>query len=439
VIRDDGPLGDGRILVGVGLALGVATLATRTLVASGSLVRVGPRLKPKPEPELTSLKLAIEESASRILQLHEKLVTSRGVLDDYAGQWGLTESEAQERVVETRRIENEIRTILSRQAEAIRLRDGLERFDISAVLLDRDPPLRLDFFVVGKGDRKQGRGTRAMQDLTRFADALGWKTILSPEPIPRQGTTSRDRLVRFYKRFGFVENRDRNKDFRFMEGMWREPLLWRYHRGFPLGPPAKGSPARVEGSSARAEGSSARSDRRKEKKEHDAIVALARKIRAEKYTSCPAQGACFWHALAVIEAAKRHGRRLVLQAGSASWRRVPERLDDGVSATHFSYVWEPDSPLTRAIIARFFAGDTRMLPEMHVWAGDPATQELVDITTRYWPEQCKSLTGEDWLGPLPPDYLWTTARDLPDDAVYEPDMRATMLAGKIAMLQGWKP
>jgi hypothetical protein len=63
-----------------------------------------------------------------------------------------------------------------------------------------------------------------MEALCAFADRHGLRIIVSPADKNDDGTTSRARLVRFYKRFGFVENRGRRKDFRISEGMYREPL-----------------------------------------------------------------------------------------------------------------------------------------------------------------------------------------------------------------------
>lgn len=79
-------------------------------------------------------------------------------------------------------------------------------------------------FVVPKSEQKQGLGTAAMNDLIQYADANGQRLILSPAlKDDNKGTTSRARLVKFYKRFGFVENKGRNKSFEISAGMYREP------------------------------------------------------------------------------------------------------------------------------------------------------------------------------------------------------------------------
>ena len=82
----------------------------------------------------------------------------------------------------------------------------------------------LDTLIVPKGQRKQGIGTAVMQDLIGYADSIGKRLELSPGiKDSYHGTTSRRRLINFYKRFGFLENKGRNKDYSTSKGMYREP------------------------------------------------------------------------------------------------------------------------------------------------------------------------------------------------------------------------
>lgn len=68
--------------------------------------------------------------------------------------------------------------------------------------------------VVPKDRRSEGVGSAIMEALARFADEHGRPMKLTPAHEDNLwGTTSRARLVKFYKRFGFVENKGRNKDF----------------------------------------------------------------------------------------------------------------------------------------------------------------------------------------------------------------------------------
>lgn len=152
----------------------------------------------------------------------------------------------------------------------------------------------------------------------------------------------------------------------------------------------------------------------------EASVAAAQRIRRLGISE---QGACLLYAGATVTTAAAHGRHLVLQAGTALWPRVRPEQDDGVSSTHFGYEWDPPN-VTRHLMA----GN---MPEMHVWAGDPLTQELIDLTTGHFPAQCKALIGAAWPGDLPPAIWWGPAKDLPEGALYEPNRDATLLAHQL--------
>lgn len=78
----------------------------------------------------------------------------------------------------------------------------------------------LSRIVVPKELRGQGIGSTVMQDLIDYADQLGKQVRLSPTSDFGGSPT---RLKKFYKEFGFVENRGRNKDFSTRETMIRNP------------------------------------------------------------------------------------------------------------------------------------------------------------------------------------------------------------------------
>jgi len=95
-----------------------------------------------------------------------------------------------------------------------------------AALYRRKPDfvVKLYDIEVPKEQRKRGVGTAIMEALVRFADERNYSIILEPARHGYEGgTTSRARLVRFYKRFGFVENKGRHKDFTLPPGMVRRP------------------------------------------------------------------------------------------------------------------------------------------------------------------------------------------------------------------------
>jgi hypothetical protein len=97
---------------------------------------------------------------------------------------------------------------------------GLETFDLHMSGDD----IKLNLLGVKKDNRKEGVGSEAMKRLTQFADRHDKRIILSPGlKDDNHGTTSRSRLVKFYKRFGFRENKGRNIDFTISAGMVRDP------------------------------------------------------------------------------------------------------------------------------------------------------------------------------------------------------------------------
>lgn len=81
--------------------------------------------------------------------------------------------------------------------------------------------LHLSRIEVTKNLRGQGLGTRAMEDLVGLADHYGMLMTLSP--ATDFGATSKERLKRFYRRFGFVSNKGRHKDFTLWDSMYRLP------------------------------------------------------------------------------------------------------------------------------------------------------------------------------------------------------------------------
>ena len=84
--------------------------------------------------------------------------------------------------------------------------------------------LTLDMIVVPKDKRKQGIGSKVLEDITHYADVNGLRTLLTTAvKDDYHGTTSGTRLKSFYKKFGFVENKGRNKDFTTTHNMIREP------------------------------------------------------------------------------------------------------------------------------------------------------------------------------------------------------------------------
>jgi len=73
-------------------------------------------------------------------------------------------------------------------------------------------------------ERKQGVGTAIMQELCEFADRHGAEIRLTPASKgDYEATTSRARLIRFYKRFGFAQAKVRPAEITSVPVMVRRP------------------------------------------------------------------------------------------------------------------------------------------------------------------------------------------------------------------------
>jgi hypothetical protein len=99
-------------------------------------------------------------------------------------------------------------------------------------LKSRHPGLQLDLsrspsgyvvvsrIVLPKGDREAGVGTRVMTDIMETADRNGWPLALTPSS---DFGGAKGRLEQFYRRFGFVPNKGRAKDYETSESFLRPP------------------------------------------------------------------------------------------------------------------------------------------------------------------------------------------------------------------------
>tara|TARA_R110002012_G_scaffold320193_1_gene542718 strand:- start:177 stop:1424 length:1248 start_codon:yes stop_codon:yes gene_type:complete len=106
-------------------------------------------------------------------------------------------------------------------SESIKGKKGIKTLSLYE---DRKGNIKLDTIIVDKGGRGSGVGSEAMEDIIKYADKNNKLVKLTPAVKDDfQGTTSQARLRKFYKRFGFVENKGRNKDYAISELMYREP------------------------------------------------------------------------------------------------------------------------------------------------------------------------------------------------------------------------
>lgn len=81
-----------------------------------------------------------------------------------------------------------------------------------------DDKISIDLIVVK--EKSTGVGTKLMQDICDYANKEKKTIILSPSD---EFGGNNKRLIEFYKRFGFVENKGKNKIFDIFETMYRVP------------------------------------------------------------------------------------------------------------------------------------------------------------------------------------------------------------------------
>lgn len=73
--------------------------------------------------------------------------------------------------------------------------------------------------IPNKSERKKGLGSKLMSEIVILCDKYKLLCTLTPANTETPMTV----LLQFYNKFGFVPNKGRNKDFRFMETMIRYP------------------------------------------------------------------------------------------------------------------------------------------------------------------------------------------------------------------------
>jgi hypothetical protein len=98
--------------------------------------------------------------------------------------------------------------------------DYWDSLDIDYFINESDDVINLSKIIVPKSLRNSGLGSKAMQALTDYADISNKKIILSPS---NDFGGSKGRLEKFYKSFGFISNKGKNKDYNFRETMYRYP------------------------------------------------------------------------------------------------------------------------------------------------------------------------------------------------------------------------
>ena len=114
--------------------------------------------------------------------------------------------------------------VAGQAADAVKIEDALRQKypDVDLDVSETSQKLTLSKIVVPEGQRSSGVGTAVMSDLIAYADQRGLPVGLTPSTA---FGGSKGRLQDFYKRFGFVPNKGRNKDFTFKETFVRQPQV----------------------------------------------------------------------------------------------------------------------------------------------------------------------------------------------------------------------
>jgi hypothetical protein len=150
-------------------------------------------------------------------------------------------------------------------------------------------------------------------------------------------------------------------------------------------------------------------------------IELAERLWKEEMNAVEG-GKCVFYSAAALLVFKRLGVNVALQAGSMSWPVIHLEEDDGVKATHFSYMWEGLTAKNLNILA------SGLLPEMHVWVALPDAKSVVDFTTGELKKHAEKV-GVNWSGPEPLEYFWDT--HTPRGVVYTPDRVAIQVAAQL--------
>ena len=102
--------------------------------------------------------------------------------------------------------------------DEIKEKYNLKELTISKTLNDNDDYITLNKIIVNS--KGFGNGTIFMKDLCKWADMYG--KIICLTPSDSFGASSISRLKKFYKKFGFIENKGQKSDFNIKETMYRK-------------------------------------------------------------------------------------------------------------------------------------------------------------------------------------------------------------------------
>jgi GNAT superfamily N-acetyltransferase len=103
---------------------------------------------------------------------------------------------------------------------AASITDKYQQSGVASSISERPSEIVLNKVIVPKESRGSGIGSQFMQELIDYGNQSGKKISLTPSA---DFGGNKSRLVEFYKRFGFVENKGKNKDYEISEAMYKLP------------------------------------------------------------------------------------------------------------------------------------------------------------------------------------------------------------------------
>lgn len=96
---------------------------------------------------------------------------------------------------------------------------------LSSAEIEGIPTIVLGKLSVPEALRGQGLAKKFMSDLIKYADMKKFAIELTPDPIGDKNIMSKSALTKFYKSFGFIDNKGKNKTFATRNTMYRLPML----------------------------------------------------------------------------------------------------------------------------------------------------------------------------------------------------------------------
>jgi hypothetical protein len=102
------------------------------------------------------------------------------------------------------------------------LKDKYGNYLVGLDIYENKGSLRLSRIIVKPEYMGEGIGSKIMEDLVEYADNNKKIIVLTPSS---DFGGNKNRLIQFYKRFGFKHNKGHHKSFEFMDSMIRYPNL----------------------------------------------------------------------------------------------------------------------------------------------------------------------------------------------------------------------